>query len=178
MSEHADGLVFHGRIDTQVKLRGYRVELADIESHLLVSPHIEAAACVVQGTGGVQQLVAFLVPNAGVAPDIEALRRTLSEKLPPYMVPARFEIIDEMPTTTSGKLDRKALPQLSRTVQRDGDFLGPATPLEARIAEAFSTHLGLRMASPLKMISSSWAVIHSWVRSSFRVFVNVPRPPN
>ena len=102
-------IAFHGRIDDQVKIRGFRVELGEIEAKLTDEPHISQAAVVVRNDNGIDQLVAFLVPEAGAKLDTAALRGSLRHRLPAYMVPSRFEIADTLPRLSSGKIDRKTL---------------------------------------------------------------------
>ncbi len=144
VSRRQDGsLRFHGRIDTQVKLRGYRVELAEIEQHLTQLDSIESAACVVRGTGGRQQLIAFVVPARSDDLCLDTVRQHMTTQLPKYMVPARFERLSKMPTTTSGKLDRSALPELAESVERTSPIIKPSTPIEKLISETISERLGL-----------------------------------
>ena len=108
IDEHGN-LLFQGRIDDQVKIRGYRVELGEIESAVGDDTAIEHAAVVLRKDHGLERLVAFIVPRKDAKPDIHALRETLRKRLPPYMVPAAFEVIAEVPRLTSGKVDRKSL---------------------------------------------------------------------
>src|SRR4030095_9240967 len=110
----AEGNLFcHGRIDAQVKLRGYRIELEAIETRLAEHPGVCAAACRVQGEGAQQRLVAFVVPKAHAPPPaFDDLKRFLSQTLPGYMVPSRFGFLATLPTTVGGKLNRKQLPLL------------------------------------------------------------------
>jgi len=113
-----------GRIDAQVKLRGYRIELPAVEAKLAQCAGVREAACTVQG----HTLVAFIVGDA--AP--EALRASLGETLPSYMVPARIGVLERLPTTVSGKLDRAQLPALD-----GGGGTAPRNDIEKRIAAAF-----------------------------------------
>ncbi|MBL8589393.1 MAG: amino acid adenylation domain-containing protein [Methylobacteriaceae bacterium] len=102
-------IAFHGRIDDQIKIRGFRVELGEIESKLVDLEGVAQAAVVLRNDDGVDQLVAFLLPEPAQALDSKSLRSSLRERLPPYMVPARYEFIDDLPRLSSGKIDRKAL---------------------------------------------------------------------
>ena len=109
--QRPDGCIeFLGRLDGQVKIRGLRIELEEIECLLKDIPGITQAAVVALGTGGEKELVACLVgPGIGDRPSDE-LRQVLAVKLPEYMIPSRFLVIDHLPLTPSGKLDRRALP--------------------------------------------------------------------
>ncbi|WP_298438451.1 Pls/PosA family non-ribosomal peptide synthetase [Ottowia sp.] len=98
-----------GRADDQVKIRGFRVELGEIEAVLAEQPGVGTTAVILRNDGGIDQLVAFYVPNGGQPPAVKALRDGLAAKLPPYMVPARFEPLSAMPRLPSGKIDRKVL---------------------------------------------------------------------
>ncbi len=113
VSIDAEGrILFQGRIDDQVKIRGFRVELGEIETVVSENSGIEHAAVVLRKDHGLDRLVAFIVPRKDMKPDIHALRETLRKRLPPYMVPAAFELIAEVPRLTSGKVDRKSLRSL------------------------------------------------------------------
>lgn len=126
---------YHGRIDAQVKLRGYRVELEAIEARLAEHPQVREAACWVQG----ETLVAFVVPSDD-PPDAGALQAALRGVLPPYMVPSRFGFLDDLPKSVGGKLDRKALPVLDAPADAAA-VVAPRNALEARIAEAIGAVL-------------------------------------
>lgn len=104
-----------GRVDDQVKIRGFRVELGEIEALLAREPGVGTAAVVVKEVGGVEQLAAYYVAEAGAAPLVAELRKHLAVQLPPYMVPAHFEAVQVLPRLTSGKIDRKALRALALT---------------------------------------------------------------
>ncbi|HTI23535.1 MAG TPA: amino acid adenylation domain-containing protein [Kutzneria sp.] len=106
---HPDGSLYYvGRMDHQVKLRGYRIELAEVEAAVRALPGVSAAACGVEETrAGHQMLVAYIVPNAEVTD--RQLQEALAESLPQHMRPQRFRRLAELPITGNGKLDRKAL---------------------------------------------------------------------
>nr|ADU56090.1 hypothetical protein CA878-12 [uncultured organism CA878] len=139
-------LVFVGRVDAQVKVRGYRVEPAEIEAVLAEHPGVAQVAVAVRRDGpGEKRLVAYVVPaaNAPAAGGAltSALRELAAERLPEYMMPAAFVPLDRMPLTPNGKLDHRAL--------QAPDFAGmsskrdPRTAMEARLCELFADVLGL-----------------------------------
>ena len=110
VSVDEDGnLVFHGRIDDQVKIRGFRVELGEIETAVAEFEGVDHAAVVLRKDSGIDLLVAFIVPRKNAIVDLAKLKADLRRRLPPYMVPARFETIAEVPRLSSGKVDRKIL---------------------------------------------------------------------
>ena len=110
-------LVFLGRIDSQVKLRGYRIELEAVEAALALCAGVAEAAVSVQDGSGEQQLAAFVVPlDAQAPPDFQALRRELALSLPSYMVPSRFALLTTLPRSVGGKLKRDALPANAATL--------------------------------------------------------------
>ncbi|MFE7389852.1 amino acid adenylation domain-containing protein [Streptomyces sp. NPDC057582] len=133
-------LDFLGRIDDQVKVRGYRIELGEIQAALAAQPGVRDAAVVVRDDDAVgRRLIAYVVPEAGRAPDGGALRAALGERLPSYMVPAAFVVLDALPLTANGKLDRRALPAPEQhSLHTGGQYLAPRNPLEEQIATAWS----------------------------------------
>jgi aspartate racemase len=141
----ADGtLEFKGRQDFQVKLRGYRIELGEIES--VLGRHAEVRACLAmvrEDRPGDKRLVGYVVPTQSSL-SVAELRRYLQERLPDYMVPVRFVMLDALPVTPNGKMDRKALPvpDEGRT-PLDTDFVAPRTPVEEQLATLWLEVLGL-----------------------------------
>ena len=142
----SDGqLEFLGRIDGQVKLRGFRVELSEIESELIRCPGVLAAAVTVrEDEPGTQQLIAYLVPRTGAEFDDDQLRLLLRQTLPVYMIPSLFEPIESLPTLTSGKVDRKQLPAPRQRTRRpsvattEGSTAWtPQDPFEQQLNQAF-----------------------------------------
>lgn len=130
----ADGQIeFLGRIDNQIKLRGFRVELEEIEEALRTQTEIRD--CIVVYDEDQQRLVAYLVPNQSIS--IADVRNSLKTKLPPYMIPAAFEVIDALPTTANGKIDRRALPEPNSCAEIADDFVPPETPIEELLAAAW-----------------------------------------
>ncbi|MDY7092223.1 MAG: amino acid adenylation domain-containing protein [Acidobacteriota bacterium] len=138
---------FLGRLDQQVKLRGFRIELGEIEAVLGRHPTVAAAAVVLRSGVGGDQLVAYAVPRIATdeipaAEQGATLRRHLEEQLPEYMVPANIVLLDELPLTPSGKLDRRALPEpVEEVVQRE--YVAPRTAAEELLTALFAELLEL-----------------------------------
>ena len=127
-------LEFLGRLDEQVKIRGLRVELGEIETALTAHENVAQAAVVANDTAAAGvQLIAYVVPATQPAPDANTLLRYLAERLPDYMVPDVLLAIDTLPATANGKLDRKAL-RASNVTRLRRDSTAPRTDLERQIA--------------------------------------------
>jgi amino acid adenylation domain-containing protein len=137
----ADGeLEFLGRTDQQVKVRGHRIEVGEIEAALLAHPVLAQAAVVLRPEGG-GRLVAYAAPAAGAhLPPAAELRAHLRERLPDYMVPSAFVAMDALPLSTSGKVDRGALPAPELSASTDGQ--APATETERVLAAVWEQLLG------------------------------------
>jgi amino acid adenylation domain-containing protein len=141
----ADGVVeFIGRADTQVKLRGYRIELGEIEIALAAHPALKR--CAVQAlpdAAGGNRLVAYLVAAGAQAPVAE-LRAHLAARLPDFMLPSAWVWLDQLPITSNGKLDRRALPApASDRPDLSVPYRAPANDTERALCEAFAGVLGL-----------------------------------
>ncbi|SKA48510.1 amino acid adenylation domain-containing protein [Chitinophaga eiseniae] len=133
-------LVYLGRNDNQVKIRGYRIEPGEIKSHLLASDRILQAHVDVVVKNGEKQLAAYVVPDGEVtATDI---RRQLAGVLPDYMVPAHVVIMEALPVTLNGKIDKAALPDVSQYA-RHSAYVAPETAVEKRLAELWMQVLSL-----------------------------------
>ncbi|MFF8816158.1 amino acid adenylation domain-containing protein [Streptomyces pactum] len=138
---NADGqLEYLGRVDDQVKVRGYRVELGEIEARLTADPEVgQAVVCLRADEGPAKRLVGYLVP-AGDGLEVAAVRERLAAAVPEHMVPAAFVVLDELPLNANGKVDRRALPA-PRLDPRD--WTGPRDPREEVLCEVFREVLGV-----------------------------------
>ncbi|WP_062992877.1 non-ribosomal peptide synthetase [Nocardia anaemiae] len=135
------GLAYAGRSDQQVQLRGFRIELGEIESALLRCPGVSQAVVLVRSSERLgDQLVGYVVPAAGASIDPDELRVQVAEFLTGYMVPAAIVVLDVMPLTPNGKLDRRALPEPAYEARQ---YRAPATPIEETVAAAFAEVLDL-----------------------------------
>ena len=136
---------FLGRRDHQVKIRGFRIELGEIEAALNQHAAVQEAVVVVrEDQPGNRRLVAYLVPNA-VPFEVSDLRRFLHDKLPEYMLPSAFVVLDALPLTPNGKVDRRALPAPEQTRSSLADtYTAPRTPLEGILAGTWAEVLGLK----------------------------------
>jgi len=142
----SDGnIAFEGRLDNQVKVRGFRVELKEIESALAGHSHVEAAAVVAnEATLGENIIVAYLVPDQPVTPSASELRSFLKERLPEYMIPSAFVMLEALPLLPSGKLDRRALPAVEGLRPAlEASFVAPGTEVERTIAAVWQEVLRL-----------------------------------
>jgi amino acid adenylation domain-containing protein len=137
-------LLYAGRKDSQVKIRGYRVETAEIEAALRSAPGVREAAVTVRDDGdGEKRLLAFAVPRDGATLDAAALRSSLRDSLPDFMVPSTFVVRDDLPRTPGGKVDRDRLAALASAVRADrSGFVFPRTDVEARLALLWEEVLG------------------------------------
>jgi acyl carrier protein len=135
---------FMGRIDTQVKLRGYRIELEEIETILASHPKVNRVTTMLrEDTPGDKRLVAYVVPR-GEAPTVSELRAHLSADVPAYMIPSAFVTVDSLPLSPTGKVDRAALPAPETPTFEPSSHLAPRTPTEEGVAAAFAAVLGLQ----------------------------------
>jgi aspartate racemase len=138
---------FGGRLDQQVKVRGFRIEPQEIES--VLCQHDAVAECIVtarEDVPGDQRLIAYIVPS-GTQIGTGDLRSYLSEKLPQYMIPTAFVLLQELPLMTNGKVDRQALPAPEVTRANSGDFIAPRGQTEQELAEIWSEVLRVERIS-------------------------------
>lgn len=135
-------LDYLGRADTQVKMRGYRIELGEIETVLLEHPEIgEASVRSWDDPAAGPRLVAYVVPG-GATPSTAELRQHLARRLPEYMVPALFVMLDQLPLTPNGKVDRAALPPPTGH-HAEAQYVAPRDPLEMRLTTIWEALLGV-----------------------------------
>ena len=138
----ADGdLEYLGRIDNQIKIRGYRVELGEIESELLKHPFIKEVLAIAKKTSGESQLFAYFVGEEELSYD--DLKTFLKKNLPQYMIPSFFIQIDKMPLNRNGKIDRAALPGSDEAIKPASIYMPPQTSTEIMLADLWSDVLGL-----------------------------------
>lgn len=141
-----DGAIeFLGRADQQVKVRGFRVELGEIEAVVNMSDQVRDAVVVARPDGqNGTRLIAYVVPGDHAAPPTPAdLAKLVGDVLPSHMVPSLWVPLDALPLTVNGKVDRRALPEPSSARSAAADHAAPRTPLQAEIAEAFGAVLGV-----------------------------------
>jgi len=132
-----------GRVDGQVKVRGYRVELGEVESALAGLPSVREAAAVAREDGsGENRLVAYIVPRGDAVPTEAEMRAWLRDRLPEYMVPSAFVTLDALPLTPNGKVDRKALPDPEPPRGEGGGYVPPRGPIEEALVGIWAEVLG------------------------------------
>jgi amino acid adenylation domain-containing protein len=137
-------LEYLGRSDQQVKIRGHRIELGEVET--VLASHAKVSSCAVDAradAAGQQQLVAYVVPRSGSVLDRADVRDFLKERLPEPMIPAVFITVDALPVSANGKLNRSALPAVAWRWPADGAVEPPATPVEHLLVELFAEVLGV-----------------------------------
>ncbi|MHC5915817.1 MAG: amino acid adenylation domain-containing protein, partial [Nostoc sp.] len=143
----ADGNIeYIGRIDHQVKIRGFRIELGEIETLLAQHPTIQQTVVTARVDHPEnQRLVAYIVPHPEQTPTTDELRHFLKQKLPEYMVPSAFVLLDTLPLTPNGKIDRRALPAPESTrLDTDNTYVAPRDQLEFKLTKIWSEILGVQ----------------------------------
>ncbi|NEQ75872.1 MAG: amino acid adenylation domain-containing protein [Okeania sp. SIO2C9] len=144
----ADGNIeFLGRIDQQVKVRGYRIETGEIEAVINLYPGVKEVVVVArEDNPGDKRLVAYFVSKEKSF-DTSKLRQFLQDKFPEYMVPSAFVILDAIPLNSNGKVDRNALPKPERTLLQAEEFVAPRTPIENTLALIWQDILNIKQVS-------------------------------
>jgi aryl carrier-like protein len=139
-------LEFLGRLDNQIKLRGFRIELGEIESVLGSHPGVaQGVVSLREDVVGEKRLVGYIVPAKGSAPTTGELRDFVVKKLPDYMAPATFVLLDTLPMTPNGKIDRGALPAPDWSKRQQGvAFVAPRSPEEETMAGIWAEVLRLK----------------------------------
>ncbi|WP_414586466.1 amino acid adenylation domain-containing protein [Scytonema sp. PCC 10023] len=148
---------FLGREDYQVKVGGYRIELGEIEAALVQHPAVHQAVVTADQQQSNKRLVAYVVPVQKPAPTVDELRHFLSEKLPEYMVPFAFMVLDALPLTANGKVDRRALPAPEQvnsefevgiptltSARSRTEYVPPRTPIEKILTEIWAEVLAVK----------------------------------
>ncbi|MFO0384365.1 MAG: amino acid adenylation domain-containing protein [Pirellula sp.] len=139
-------LEYLGRLDDQVKLRGFRIELGEIESAINEYERVARSVVILrEDRPNDKRLVAYCVPKSDKSFDLSELRAQLGKRLPDYMQPSAFVILETLPVSPNGKLDRKRLPAPDDSrADLDTDFVAPATPIENQIASIWTAVLGIQ----------------------------------
>ena len=139
-------LVFHDRVDHQVKVRGFRIELGEVEQSLQAHPEVGEAVAAVRDLGGTAVLAAWIAPPAGAAPPgpdgLDRIREHLAARLPAHMVPTWLTAVEALPRNVAGKVDRAQLPNPPEPARPEGSGR-PMTPLETEVAELVGAVLGV-----------------------------------
>lgn len=127
------------RIDSQTKIRGYRIDLTEIESCLCKYPQIQQSAVVIKGDkNNGTNIVAYVVPRNNCSLDEGQILNYLKDNLPIYMLPARIILLNKLPLTTNGKIDKEALPEINYSSVTDETKISPSTPTEKLLVELWS----------------------------------------
>ena len=141
----SDGnLEYFGRSDQQVKIRGFRIEIGEIEAVLGRHPAVREGAVVVRQIGSEKRLVAYVVPHASPGPSTSELREFVKANVPEYMVPSIFMMLERLPLTPSGKINREALPAPDQSrPELAAKMVAPRNEVEQMLAEIWQSVLGL-----------------------------------
>src|SRR5690606_23213456 len=146
---HGGQLYFQGRVDDQIKLRGYRIEPGDIEAVAAAEAGvIECVVAVRAAGGGDDALVLYATSGRAAAELVPALRARLRQALPAYMRPQYIEVLDRLPRTPNGKIDRRALPGPSALPDVAQGRRSPRTAMETELCALWQRLLGLDVVGP------------------------------
>jgi amino acid adenylation domain-containing protein len=135
-------LSYMGRMDNQVKIRGHRIELGEIEHEILKIKEIKQCVVEVKTNTNSKSLIAYLVAHAQESFDKNTIKNQLLEKLPAYMVPVHYSILEEIPMTSNGKVNRKLLPNISENDIVKAEYVPPTSEIEETIVEIIKSTLG------------------------------------
>jgi len=165
-----------GRIDYQVKLRGFRIELGEIEAMLGQHPAVRGAVVMDrEDVPSDKRLVAYVVPNHEQTPIIDELRRFLKQKLPDYMVPSAFVLLDALPLTPNNKIDRRALPAPDRIRQEPEEtFVVPRDELELQLTKIWEKVLGIQPIG----VRDNFFALGGYSLLAVRLFVEIEKALN
>ncbi|HEX2207628.1 MAG TPA: amino acid adenylation domain-containing protein, partial [Longimicrobium sp.] len=168
---------FLGRVDFQVKVRGHRIEPGEIEAVLRRHPAVRDAVVAVRGADTTKRLVAWVVAHEGAAPEPAELAAAVKERLPAYMVPSAVVLLDAFPRTTTGKVDRNALPTPDLASEASA-YVAPRTPGEQAVADVFAMVLGMERVGALDdffaLGGHSLLAMHVWSHLRDRMGVDLP----
>ncbi len=138
-------LEYLGRIDYQVKLRGFRIELGEIESVLIQHPNVKQAVVTLYQNQDDEKLIAYVIPSSEISQS--ELRQFLQGKLPGYMIPSNYMVLEEFPLTPNRKVDRKALPNPEQIHIQSQNFVAPGNPIEELLVNIWSDILEVEKIS-------------------------------
>lgn len=138
-------ILFHGRIDSQVKVRGYRIELSEIESILREFPNVSSSVVSVTEKNMIKELVAYIVLKDSSKPVVfDDILSMMEQHLPAYMIPTYLEVVDRLPLLTSGKVDKKKLPvAMMPLIKMDREIIPPSNETEKILVEAWKEVFGM-----------------------------------
>ncbi|MCA1682030.1 MAG: amino acid adenylation domain-containing protein, partial [Actinobacteria bacterium] len=141
----SEGIIdYLGRVDEQVKIRGFRIEPGEVEAALLAHPEVAEAVVIAREDAGHKRLVAYLVPvSAGALLGQAELRSWLKQGLPDYMVPSAFVVLEQLPLSSSGKIDRRALPAPEWQPEQESSYVAPRSEAERELAGIWAQVLGV-----------------------------------
>ncbi|GAA2740385.1 non-ribosomal peptide synthetase [Kitasatospora cinereorecta] len=185
VTERPDGaLDFHGRADHQVKVRGFRIEPGETEHALQLHPDVAETAVVVRRAGQEDAaLTAYVVPAEGRRPVAETLRRHLAEHLPAHLVPTAWTVLDRLPLTPTGKIDRHALadgpaPDATDAVPAEPRPAAALTPIQQAVADAWSRALEHAVTDPAAdfIAEGGHSLLAMWIVDDLREDLGVDLP--
>ncbi|MEM8845378.1 MAG: amino acid adenylation domain-containing protein, partial [Pseudomonadota bacterium] len=143
-----DGVLeYQGRIDNQVKIRGYRIEIGEIEATLSQYPDTITVTVLSKKSDNDHSLIAYLESSSTQKPEQSHLREFLQSRIPAWSIPSRFILVDTMPRLPNGKINRKALAQLSIPASTKTNYEAPSTPIEKQLANIWSRLIGVDQIS-------------------------------